>query len=161
LTQRGRVQRRARDRRRWTDWVYPPLDFKRQDLIEFSVVYLPGNPNAVPPGRSLAPEMRSCSSDSSSQALRGRHERETAELADACELGKKLKALRGGQGPVPAPAPAPAADPAKNDPVIEPVRWTIPDGFDLAKNVEKIVGETLDKECRALQARQRGRLTPE
>lgn len=143
----------------WTDWLYPPLDFKRQDLIEFSIVYLPGNPNAVPPGRSLAPEMRQLLERFEIQALRGKHERETADLMMRRELGKKLKAARGAKTE-PVPAPAPVVDPAK-DPVIEPVRWTIPEGFDLAKNVEKIVGETLDKERRALQAAQRGRLTPE
>lgn len=40
----------------WTDLVFPPLDYTRTELLEISVVTVPGNADALPVGRGLAPE---------------------------------------------------------------------------------------------------------
>ena len=38
----------TREKGDWRDWVYPPIDYKRQELLEISIVTVPGNANALP-----------------------------------------------------------------------------------------------------------------
>lgn len=133
----------------YQDYWNPPTDYLRQELLEISVVYLPGNANAVAEGRQLAGDeadlvLRMASQELARPVMRNLPARRPAPQvkAPAPTAPERAKAPERAEPPPPPPAPL-----ARR--VVK-----VPENF-----AELVRSATAD-EVRAALARRRGRLTP-
>lgn len=135
----------------WENWISPPLNFTRSELLEMSIVNVPGNANALPMRSAELDELRLMTQAvayRASQATDLKPNREAKALR-AAALAKRTAA----EPPVAVEPPAPTED------VVE-----LPEGMDaegLAKLVRDTVTESIADRSKATALRQRGELEVE
>jgi hypothetical protein len=165
----------------WLDFFYPPLDFKRQTLTEWSVVVLGSNGNAVPAGRvAQAGELELLARLGLHGRALGEKARATASRDQAHALAlvknlperlRKLVArpeLADGKTP-PDPARGVAPVPVQVSPPVPVERvLELADGLSLEKLGEMVGGavdarasKRVEEELRVQSARRRGSLSLE
>lgn len=150
-----------RERGDWRDYVYPPIDYKRQELLEVSVVTVPGNANALPQRGDLdADDLRLVA-----QAALLRSAEQPEPRANLKALREAALAKRAAQAQRAAPAEtAPAEPPAPavpSEPPLDEQELELPEGMDpesVNRLVKEVVAEVLDQHGRAAQLRRRGEL---
>jgi len=132
----------------WKDFWSPPTDYLRQELLEISVVYLPGNANAVAEGRKLE-------ADETELVLRMANHELAAPVLRHMPVRRPAPAVK-----PPAPtAPERAKAPARTEPPAPPPP---PERrvLKVPQNFAELVRSATADEVRAALARRRGRLTP-
>jgi hypothetical protein len=138
------------------EWsYYPPIDYLRQELLEVSIVTVPGNANALPM-RDLkdVDDLRLIA-----EAAMVRAADVPAPRLDVLKLREEALAKRS----TPAPAPTPAADPAPAKTEEQPLeeQELEVDGLDaegVQSLVEETVKEVMAQRSRAADLRRRGEL---
>ena len=123
------------------NWWNPPLDYKRQELLEMSVVTVPGNPNALPLRDASLDELRLVT-----QAVVQRQagvERTPPNRAEVQRLREAARAKRAAAVPPPAPAPT--------DPELEQLEV---EGLDEAA-VKQLVADTIKEAMADRQSAER------
>lgn len=136
----------------WENWMSPPLDFTRSELLEMSIVNVPGNANALPVRTAELDELRLMT-----QAVAYR-----SGLSTELKPNREAKALRAAALAKRSAAEPSAAEPAAPAPTEEVVE--LPEGLDaegLAKLVRDTVTESIADRSKATALRQRGELEVE
>jgi len=136
----------------WENWVSPPLDFTRAELLEMSIVNVPGNANALPMRTAELDELRLMTQ---AAVFRASEPRDLKAHPEAKALRAAALAKRSAAEPS-APAAPP---PAPGEETVE-----LPEGLDaegLAKLVRDTVTESIADRLKATALRQRGELEVE
>ena len=145
----------------WRDYVYPPIDYKRQELLEVSIVTVPGNANALPlRDLATAEDLRLVAQAAMVRALDKPEPRDAKEISAlrATALAKRTAPAT----PQPEPAAEPVAPPA-DVPVSLPVDEQVleVEGLDdagVSQLVKETVQEVIDGRSRSASLRRRGEL---
>lgn len=130
----------------WENWLYPPLDYTAAELLEMSVVNVPGNPNALPVRSDSAQELRLVVEG---LAYRSADRGPVRPSADQLE---KLRALRAAAKAKRSTPPVPA------DPESQALELEGLDADGVKKLVDETVNEVLADRKRASELRERGEL---
>jgi len=163
----------------WIDFWYPPLDFKRQTLIEWSVVIIGSNGNAVPTGRALdakafgtlagmigqarAAQVRAEQQAQAAQAhALGQVKNLPARLRKLLDRPELLDGAKVPEAPRAAPVQVPPPVPVEQPRVLELGGLT-------TEKIAELVGSAVDsrskakieEELRVAEARRRGSLSLE
>jgi hypothetical protein len=132
----------------WQNWAYPPLDFTRAELLELSIVTVPGNANALPMRTAELADLRLMTQAVAFRAAQTADQRPSpeAKALRAAALAKRAAAAQ--------PPPAPQAQ--STEELVE-----LPEGLDadgLAKLVRDTVNEVVSEKAKAAELRNRGEL---
>lgn len=142
----------------WRDYVYPPIDYKRQELLEVSIVTVPGNANALPL-RELADaeDLRLVAQAAMVRALDKPEPCDAKKLADlrAAALAKRTAPVTPTPEVEPEKVAAPPAEVPLDEQVIE-VEGLDADG--VVQLVKDTVQEVIDGRSRSASLRRRGEL---
>ena len=150
-----------RERGDWRDWAYPPIDYKRQELLEISVVTVPGNPNALPQGRD-AGDLRLIAEGA---LIRSAVEAEPdIEHVKALRAAAENKKKRSEPQAAPAVEATPPAQPVEEKKEASPASaedevFELPEGVDaaaLGELVKETVAETVAQSGRGAALRRSG-----
>lgn len=149
----------TREKGDWRDWAYPPIDYKRQELLEVSVVTVPGNANALPM-RELADmaDLRLVAEAALIRSYEGQTPTEPSPRVAALRAAAIAK--RSAETPAPV-EPSKTEEPATEGSV-DDEELDLPEGLTMAELVD-LVQETVQEaiDARGLPAalRRRGELT--
>lgn len=129
------------------NWWNPPLDYRRQELLEMSVVTVPGNPNALPLRDASLDEMRLVTQAVVHRSATGENRPNRAEVQKLREAAKAKRAQ-----PAPPPAPAPV------DSELETLEVEGLDDAAVSKLIADTVKEAITDRQNAERLRERGEL---
>lgn len=133
------------------NWWNPPLDFKRQELLEMSVVTVPGNPNALPLRDASLDEMRLVTQAVVHRSASVPSARELNDMrVEVKRLREAAKAKRAQPAPPPAPAPV--------DPELETLEVEGLDDAAVKALIADTVKEAITDRQNAERLRERGEL---
>lgn len=139
------------------NWWNPPIDYKRQELLEMSVVTVPGNPNALPLRDASLDEMRLVTQAvvHRSAAAENRPNRaEVQKLREAARARRASAEIAAAIGAQPAPPPAPAPV----DPELETLEVEGLDDAAVSQLIADTVKEAITDRQNAERLRERGEL---
>lgn len=137
------------DRESSGDGWYPPIDYLRQELLEVSIVTVPGNANALPLRNFTDPEdLRLLAQAASVRSFE-------APRIEVKKLREAAIAARSAAQPTPAPTPPPEAEKPVDEQELEV------EGLDdagVTSLVQETVKEVMNQRSRSLELRRRGEL---
>lgn len=159
-----------REKGDWHDWLYPPIDYKRQELLEVSIVTVPGNANALPLRNFTDPEdLRLLAQAALTRAAASEYQGPVGpELERLTKMRAAAHAKRSAPEekkpevpPAPAPEPTPEPEPAPEEKSEDEQEVELPEGMDangVAQLVKDTVAEVLEQRGRSAALRRRGEL---
>jgi phage head maturation protease len=151
----------TREKGDWRDWAYPPIDYKRQELLEVSVVTVPGNANALPM-RELADmaDLRLVAEAALIRSHEGQMPTEPSPRLAALRAAAISK--RAAETPAPPVEPAKTEEPAAEGSVDDEEELELVEGMTMAELVDLVketVQEAIDARGLPEALRRRGEIT--
>lgn len=135
----------------WENIFNPPIDFTRAELLEMSVVAIPGNPNALPLREASLDELRLAHESLAfrSAAAPGKIDRKDVKALREAALARRA---------TPAPEPEQPTMPAPVDPELEQLDVEGLDEAGLKQLVAETVSEAIADRSKSAALRKRGEL---
>lgn len=145
----------------WRDYMYPPIDFTKQELLEVSIVTVPGNANALPlRAMTDAADLRLVAQAAMVRSLEQPQHHDVRALK-AAALAKRAAPAAPATEPVVAPVPMPAPVPAPEPELPLDEQVVDIEGLDAAgvqQLVKEAVAEVIEQRGRSAELRRRGDL---